>query len=84
MQYMTHPKHGATFAFDEGEIDRMEKAGWAKASQPTAAEINALKKGARAEVLKAELAALEAKPVVEAPKAASKKKPGPKKKSVEA
>jgi hypothetical protein len=71
MQYMTHPKHGAYHAQDEGEIERLEKSGWKQSKMPTAAEINAAKAGQRAAVLKAELAALE--PVAEAP---VKKKPG--------
>lgn len=25
---MTHPQHGATHAYDKGEIERLEKLGW--------------------------------------------------------
>lgn len=27
---MTHPEHGATHAYDKGEIERLEKLGWLK------------------------------------------------------
>lgn len=62
MQYMTHPKHGAYHASDEGEIERLEKTGWKKGDMPTAEEINDSKKAARAAILKAELATLEEPP----------------------
>lgn len=59
MQYMTHPKHGAMHAYDDGEIERLEKSGWKKAEMPTAEELHELKKAQRAAALKAELAELE-------------------------
>lgn len=70
MQYMTHPQHGAMHAYDADEIARLEKAGWKQTKEPTAAEVNALKAGARAAALKKELAQLEevAATAPEAPK----------------
>lgn len=76
MQYMTHPKHGAYHATDEGEIERLEKSGWKKSAMPTADEIRAIKRGQLAEGLKAQLAEL-GEPVV----APARKKPGPKPKA---
>lgn len=69
MQYMTHTKHGAHHAMDEGEIERLEKSGWKKGEMPTAAEINDGKKAARAATLRAELAALEPDKTLTLPKA---------------
>lgn len=72
---MTHPHHGATHAYDYGEIERLKKVGWVEGKEPTAAEINAQKKGVRAAALKAELATLDEAPPVEAPKPKRGRKP---------
>lgn len=82
MQYMTHPEHGAHHASDRGEVEKLEKAGWVKAKEPTAAEIRALKAGANVAALKAQLAEQEAivatasdgAPVPDAPKRQYRKK----------
>lgn len=37
---MVHPVHGATHAYDQGEVDRLKKLGWdvEKPAIPTAAD----------------------------------------------
>lgn len=74
MHYMTHPKHGAYHANDEGEVERLVKTGWKQSTMPTADEVRASKRGVLAEALKAQLAEL-GEQVVE------KKKPGRKPKA---
>lgn len=79
--YMKHTHHGATHAYDYGEVERLKKAGWVEAKEPTGAEILAAKRADLIAARKAELAELEAVPVAPADKKPARKKPGPKPKA---
>lgn len=76
MIYLTHPQHGAMHA-SSSEADNLTKLhGWTKAQEPTAAEVQAQKRGAKADALKAQLAEIEAQEKADDEQAdAPKKKP---------
>lgn len=79
MLYMTHPQHGAMHVVDFGESEKLKASGWSVTKEPTAQEIQALKKGVAASALRAQLAELEA---ADAAAPVVKNKPGRKPKVV--